>query len=206
MGRLVRIVIYSISIILLYFLVVNAMDMYAHKDDTKIDDQVLPDSIQIDMNQIVEDTIMVDSVIAPATTTVNNDLNYDKIDKKVSEIEKNKPAPTNIVKNKGEALGTEHGQKHSESTKPAVSSDVVFKSDVDGRFLVLAGSFLLKENADALVAKLKKIGYQDAKVVVFTSSQYHSVLAAQFNSEERARSVSAQLKQKGIENFVKMAQ
>lgn len=182
------------------------MDTYAHKDDTKIHDQVLPDSIQIDTNQIVVDTIKVDSVIATAVTGVNNDLNYDNIDKKISELEKNKPAPTNVEKNKGETLGTEHGQKFSESVKPANSSDVVFKSDVDGRFLVLAGSFLLKENADALVAKLIKIGYKDARVVVFTSSQYHSVLAAQFNSEERARSVSALLKQKGIENFVKMAQ
>ena len=69
-------------------------------------------------------------------------------------------------------------------------------------YLVIAGNYLIRSNADAMVNNLKKRGYNNAQVSVFDLSQYYTVIAGRYNSRARANEISANLKNLGIDNYV----
>jgi len=71
-----------------------------------------------------------------------------------------------------------------------------------GKYMLLAGSYLIEDNAQAMVKKLKKLGYEDAQMVIFEMSQYHSVCAGRYSSLSSAQQESGTLKRKGIDNYV----
>ena len=82
------------------------------------------------------------------------------------------------------------------------SSTRTTSSNSTGKFLLLAGSYLIEDNAEVMVKKLKKIGYTNAEIVVFDMSQYHSVCAGRFTSLSSANQESGSLKRKGVDNYV----
>lgn len=71
-----------------------------------------------------------------------------------------------------------------------------------GRYMVLAGSYLIKDNARSMVNKLDNIGYDNAEIVVFNMSQYHSVCAARLMDYNEAIRLSNDLKRRGIDSYV----
>ncbi len=75
-------------------------------------------------------------------------------------------------------------------------------SSADGKYMVVAGNFLVEANAGNMVRKLNNLGYT-AESVVFDESQYYTVLASRSDDYNQALSVSSQLKSRGIDNYVK---
>jgi cell division septation protein DedD len=73
-----------------------------------------------------------------------------------------------------------------------------------GKYLVMAGSYLLRDNATKMVKKLREMGYINAEVVIFPESEFHSVIAVRYASETKAQGAVTELKRKGIESFVKV--
>ncbi len=73
---------------------------------------------------------------------------------------------------------------------------------VSGGFVVIAGNYLLENNADEMVKKLKSAGYSQAQKVVFDLSQYYTVIAGRYESRSVANSISSELNGKGIDNYV----
>lgn len=77
----------------------------------------------------------------------------------------------------------------------------------EGDYMVLAGSFSIRENADNHVNNLKKLGYNNARVEVFDRGSYAVVLVDRFETESAARKLIAELKSKHkIESFLKVKQ
>jgi cell division septation protein DedD len=77
------------------------------------------------------------------------------------------------------------------------------RSIVNEDYLVVAGSFSIKENADALVGKLKKSGFSGAEVVIFNEQEFHTASAGRFDDYSTAKAVASQLKSEmGIEAYV----
>ena len=72
------------------------------------------------------------------------------------------------------------------------STDSASGSD-DQRHLVIAGSYLSEVNAKILLKQLKKSGYDDAEIVVFDFSQYHTVCAGRFSSSREAHAIKRKL-------------
>lgn len=70
------------------------------------------------------------------------------------------------------------------------------------RYMILAGSYLMESNAQAMVKKLRSQGYANAEVVRFDGSQYHSVVADRTDDYNTAQRWSTQLMNKGIDNYV----
>ena len=101
-----------------------------------------------------------------------------------------------IAKTKATSSNTSINNRTTTSTPKATSSSK------NGKFLLLAGSYLMEDNADLMVKKLRKIGYTNAEIVVFDMSQYHSVCAGRFNSLSSANQESSSLKRKGVDNYV----
>jgi len=213
MGRLVRIVIYALIILILYFWVSMIMNAYY-----KNKEQETPEVVTTDTLPIVDTTMQYteggDDTVSNLISNeeiVDGNIDYNDVDSKVEEmVEKKKSTPTPPAKQETKPVSTAKPAikpQKPESTKevPKNSSNVTKAIAGDGgKYMVMAGSYLLKENAQKMVTKLKAMGYTQASVVVFSSSQYHSVIAARYSSETQARTTATDLKQKGIDSFVKV--
>ena len=70
-----------------------------------------------------------------------------------------------------------------------------------GSYLVVAGSYLVKGNANKMKKKLYNLGY-NSEIVNFDLSQYYSVLAGRFSSRKDANDAVTILKRSGIDCYV----
>ena len=88
----------------------------------------------------------------------------------------------------------------SEVTNTTPSKQVY--SGSGGKYLVIAGNYLLEDNATTMVIKLNKLGYDKAEKVIFDLSQFHSVCAGRFDDKSAAITLSEELKRRGIDSYV----
>jgi cell division septation protein DedD len=103
-----------------------------------------------------------------------------------------KPAPSPKEKIVKEVSAPVEPQK--QESKPSSS----------GQIFVVAGNYLLESNADVMVKKLKKNGFNSAEKVVFDASEFHTVIAGRFNNTESAKATVSRLKAKGIEAYTRV--
>ena len=71
-----------------------------------------------------------------------------------------------------------------------------------GDYMVIAGSYLLEDNARKMIRKLQGMGYNNAEIVYFDQSQYHSICAGRYDSKSTAKETSSRLKGNGIDSYV----
>ena len=225
MGRLVRISIYAVVIFILYFWVTVLIKSYQKsKVNTSITD-LNADSTYMD--SLYQDSVLHQTNEMKDTTdgkTISNEdivdgvVDYHDLDAKVEVLEekkKSQPAPSSPIKKKETTSIKGESDKSDQSAKPAIkpkekvsepvrdlSTTKVMAGD-GGVYMVMAGSYLLKENAEKMRSKLKSLGFNQAEIVVFPSSEYHSVVAVRYSSESKAQSAASELKRKGIDSFVK---
>ena len=114
-------------------------------------------------------------------------IDYDELDQKIEETQNEqkkevKTAPTKPV--------SDQNQSYTDS------------GDEGGRYMVIAGSYILESNADQMVKKLEGMGYSNPEKVVFDLSQFHSVCAGRYNDYTKAVQVSSELKRRGVDNYV----
>lgn len=88
----------------------------------------------------------------------------------------------------------EEKENHTPSRNKTVSRS--------GKYMVLAGSYLIEDNASIMVNRLNKIGYNSAEIVIFNMSQYHSVCADRLSDYNEAVQLSNELKRNGIDNYI----
>ncbi len=72
-----------------------------------------------------------------------------------------------------------------------------------GDYMVIAGNFASKDNADAQVAKLKKLGFSKAEVVKLDNSATLHVIAGNYSYKGGADAALRTLKAKKVAAFVK---
>lgn len=123
---------------------------------------------------------------------INGVINYDEVDRKAKTLEK-----TRSIEASKPAL-----KPKLEDTK-SLPNQITPSNDIDGKYLVIAGSYLLKENAMKMVKKLNNKGYK-ASTVIFQSSEYHSVIAGTHSTRADAEKVVNNLKASGIDSFIKV--
>lgn len=71
-----------------------------------------------------------------------------------------------------------------------------------GEYMVIAGSYLLEDNARNMVRKLQGMGYGNVEIVYFDQSQYHSICVGRYDSRSTAKETSSDLKNSGIDSYV----
>lgn len=71
------------------------------------------------------------------------------------------------------------------------------------RYMVIAGTYRERANAEHLAQRLRGVGFDDATVEVFDNGEYSAVVVGKFDEITAARKVIAALKEKGVEAFVK---
>ena len=69
-------------------------------------------------------------------------------------------------------------------------------------FLVIAGAFSVKENAENAKNKLQKLGYSQTQLIQFEGKTYQSVCVNRFSVKNEALNLVSQLEDKGIKAYV----
>jgi len=92
---------------------------------------------------------------------------------------------------------------HSAKAKHSVKKHKFDAGSEKGDFMVVAGNFASKDNADAQVAKLKKLGFAKAEVVKLDNSATLHVIAGNYSYKGGADAALRTLKAKKIAAFVK---
>lgn len=75
-----------------------------------------------------------------------------------------------------------------------------------GDYMVIAGSFKSKTNAENQVARLHKLGYNNASVESFNRGALAVALVERFSSQSEAQALKKELEAKGVEAIVKKKQ
>jgi cell division septation protein DedD len=92
-------------------------------------------------------------------------------------------------------------ERREEEPKRVVSTPAASASA--GEYLVLAGTFSQRSNADSQAKKLRDMGYDDASVEVFDRGAYAVVMVARFATLRQAGDLVDELKKKGVDAYVK---
>ena len=100
-------------------------------------------------------------------------------------------------KSQGNTALTPRTKKENANTSTNASS-----GNAAGQYMLIAGSYLLEENAKKMIEKLQGLGYSNAEIIYFDQSQYHSICAGRFDSSSSARESASNLNGSGIDSYV----
>lgn len=106
---------------------------------------------------------------------------------------------------KKEPAATKPAEKpapRAEPAPPAEEPAPAPASSASGSYMVLAGSFREMANAEAMVAKVKKLGYESASVEKFDRGAFAVALVDRFDSYSEANALVKELAKKGVEATV----
>lgn len=118
-------------------------------------------------------------------------------------------AETTTENTKEEAVAEEKPSQSIKDDTPQKSASTYDSSNntristSSGKYMILAGSYRQRNNADNQVAKLKKMGYSDTRVELFDKGSFAVVLVDRTNSYTTAQNLVAELKGKGIDAMIK---
>ncbi len=97
---------------------------------------------------------------------------------------------------------TDSDEEPAVEAAPTNYSSSSSNSGSQKKFMIVAGNFLLEDNANDMVRKLKNGGFNSAEKVVFDLSQYYTVVAARFDDRNSADQMAKRLKNEGFDNYV----
>ena len=98
--------------------------------------------------------------------------------------------------------GSETSSSGSTATTPAPAVNNSSNTSNSGRYMVLAGSYRQRVNADNQVARLRKMGYNNAEVSLFDRGSYAVVLVDRFSNYGDAKRLVTELASKGVDAIV----
>lgn len=209
MGRILRIVIYVFIILVLYFWITAVVESYNKKKMNNKPQEYTSDAIDsLTLLGDTLDTFVSDTLVDYDPAGGDNIVDYDEVDETINEF-KTKIGTSQKVSVSDESpqsKPTDQVSKPSAKGSSTVASPPQVIAGDGGNYLVMAGSYIIKDNAKTMVNKLRKLGYKNAEIIVFAGSQYHAVVAVRYKNEGDAMKASNALKSKGVDSFVKANQ
>jgi len=192
MGRFLKIAVY-VAVLFLAYLWIATVAKSCNKKSTAdaSDTEMVEDYVDVDSDEF-EDDLFEDEEGSDLDETATTDGMGGG-----NEIDEEDPSGIDYT----EVDEIIENSSPTEEYTPAPSRSTT-SSSYSGKYMLLAGSYLIEDNAQAMVKKLKKLGYDNAEMVIFDMSQYHSVCAGRYSSLSAAQQESGALKRKGIDNYV----
>lgn len=157
----------------------------------------------------------------PSQTTPSDTLSFDDEGRIVdpTTAEEGDLDDEQLSVNNGTLVEEEEGDATEEESTPTetpqlAESDPSTKTEevptsfdndasAEGNFLVLAGSFKQKANAEAQVRRLKRMGFDQARVANFNGGALAVALVGRYDDYDEATKLANQVEAKGIDAFVK---
>lgn len=135
------------------------------------------------------------STSSNTSTTPSNDedLEYDFLDETPKKSSTSTKGSTSSRNNT--STTTTRNTNTSTSTRTTVS---------DGDYMVLAGSFREKANAEQEAARLRKLGFSNTSVERFDKGTYSVILVDRFDARSGASKLKEKLATKGVDSYVKL--
>lgn len=186
MGRLVRVVLYAVVVLIIYFWVISLLKSYKEKENLK--NATITESVDTSAISTARDTTMSDNEIVSG---------YEELDRAIEELADEEPTPSKSSDVKKPA------QNNVAPSRPSEEPTITNQTTGSGPYMVIAGSFIKEENARQQLKKLKSYGYNGAEIKIFVASEYHSVIVSRHANQSDAERVVQDLKKKGIESFVR---
>ncbi len=178
MKRAIPTFIFSICLIALYMTFMIGVQSCGNKKDVADDAANLGDKVEEMADTFTEDNFFED------------------------ETSEEEDAATTEYQDNEEDNGSYTSTSSTTSSPTAPTARSYAASSGQGAYWIVAGNYLLEDNADIMVSKLKKQGYRDAEKVIFDLSQYYTVIAARFTTRSKASQVGSTLKGQGFDNYV----
>ncbi len=194
MGRIFKIVIYAIIIVFLYFWIMtiakscgskNPVDAVVDQAENVVDgvSDIVDDATDEFFDEEGEDFDNENSEESDDDDFDNVDgedeIDYEELDAEIEDDFDDEPV--------------------EESTSTPVRQTT--NPGSGGMYMLVAGSYLVNDNATAMKNKLNNMGY-DASIVRFDGSSYYTVVAGRYDSNNSAQSASSDLNSRGIDNYV----
>lgn len=132
-----------------------------------------------------------DEVVDPADYDDYGDYDND-------EREGNTDAQSDIDYNEAPSTPTPAPEPKQETYQDADT----YSGKGSGDYLVLAGSFRVRQNADVEASRIRKLGYPDAEVVLFNRGAYATVLVSRYEKKSEASALVSKLKGQKVEAYV----
>lgn len=156
------------------------------------EDQTTPaDALTFDdEGRIVDPIAAEEGDLDDEQLSVNNGTLVEEEEGSAEEDENLTPAPEPIA------------EKEAEKAEE-VPTSFNAETSAEGDFMVLAGSFKQKANAEAQVRRLKQMGFDDARVASFNGGSLAVALVGRFKDAKEANKLASQVEAKGIDAFVK---
>jgi cell division protein FtsN len=208
MSRLLRILLYIIFFVLIFFWFSGIMKSCNQKKmanepgvATEENVQAVEDEVEDIVSEFFEDDSEGDTSESSTEGTSSAE----------EEFEANENASELKSETTKEDNKTTQAKPAKESTPPRKaeakeSTLAATKTSSKGPYMIIAGSFSVEENAEKMVNRLKSMGYYDAEKIVFDKSKYYSVSASRFSSKNEAIRAVSELKAKGVDCYVQRAQ
>ena len=179
MSKLIQVVITSILLIAVFLTITLTWDACTGKATTQTLEEQADEELSSDDEFFEEDYTSDDNYESDTENSSFSDDTGDNTSVDYSDVE-----------DKAQTTSYEEG--------PSVEQ----RSSMSGKYLLVAGNFLVESNANAMVNKLIDMGYNSAEVSVFDYSQYYTVIASRSDDYTLAGNLSSELKRKGIDNYV----
>ncbi len=192
MGRVLKILMYLVLLFLVYLWLSTVFKSCNNGENNIITDatETLEEATDelVDTSQDIADE-------ADEFFEDEDDVNYEELDAE-EDWEDEDIYEDDVI----EAPVAKPASKPAPKPAPRTSSPAR-SSSAGGKYLVIAGSYMQKENAQNMKSKLSKLGH-DAEIVNFDDSRIHVVTSGRYASRSDADAVSRQLNGKGIDNYV----
>ena len=192
MSRLLKILLYAVVLFFLFLWVSTLVKSCG--SDTASTSAIASESAEASSEETYEEDDFFEDDENDEEETSEEDV-YEKDEEDVEQIDY-----TEIDKVVEDKLSEPVNEERS--TTSSNQNNNVTKGTSSGKYMVIAGSFLIEKNAENMKNRLNNLGYDNASLVVFDLSQYHSVVAARFSTYESALKVSNELKRRGMDCYV----
>ena len=194
MIRILKILVISIFAFLLILWIATVFNTCNNKKtDDNIQTEITNDSLENN-----DEVDMDDDFFGGDTTGTTNEAVVSNNDEDVKSKDENQDDFIDYTGDTNESKSNVVSKPAKSSTpKPEEQSAI----SSGGKYLVVAGSYLVKSNAEKMKKRLYDLGY-DSEIVNFNLSQYYSVLAGRYNSNSEARNTVTILKRNGIDSYV----
>jgi cell division septation protein DedD len=193
MERILQILIISIITFLLALWIITGVNSCNNKkpdtgDELAVDSTAMSDTIEL-ADDVFGDTVsVIDS--ASMDPAVANTANNSQL--------------TDYVDNGSTSESANTGGNSAVANKPAVKTSSTSSSGK--AYLIIAGNYIDKSNAEVMKKKLLELNFNNSEIVNFDLSQYFTVIAGRYKTENEAKNLVAKLKNKGIDSYVKKRQ
>ena len=189
MGRIIRIVFFAVFFILI-FLALAGIYEGCNKNKNLANEERIA---SVDKSSSVEEELN-----SMAEEFFEEESNNSNQDPSLNDVENNTPSEQNASL-EDELFKTPESKTTSNTPTPLKTKTI---GTSGGKYVVIAGNYINRPNAEAMVARLKKMGYSNADYFVFDGSKYFTVSADKLGSMPEAKNVSGDLKQRGIDSYV----